>query len=97
MIAELGRRMFKYHRTRALESQRGKGLQNLYSSVRSRPAPPTYLFNSSTIYATLRFASTRSFSRRSTVKNGEDSAKRGSPSEFVRPLVGFRPTLAEAA
>ena len=73
-------------------TKHGQGLQNLYSSVRFRPAPPTQLCKKSTSCACFRCRNRRYDPAFTTGKNGEDAAKRGGPSNSRPTKADFRPT-----
>ena len=73
------------------------GLQNLYSSVRFRPAPPVELAEKSTVCICFRTNQTEAPLDRFTVQDGKRAAKRvassglrptGSPVRPTRPCIG---------
>src|SRR5579883_1341056 len=93
----LGRAGGENYRTVALFSTLAVGLQNLYSSVRFRPAPPSKAAKNPTTYSNsgslIRSAKPGDYA----AGNGEGSAKSGIPSDFRPTLRPFRPTLAGCA
>lgn len=73
--------------------RRVKGLQNLYSSVRSRPAPHTPSIENTPFTLYCAWISRACPNAPTTGKNGEHTAKRGAPSRFRPGRVDFRPDL----
>jgi hypothetical protein len=67
------------------------GLQNLYSSVRSRPAPPTFTPENKAHPVDFAACNGPASDRAITGRNGEEPAKRGGPSEFRPCWAVFRP------
>lgn len=69
-----------------------RGLQNLYSAVRTRPAPPPQTLKSHVISG-MRAVCSRSRKLPKTAPNGEVLAKKYAPSDFRPTLAAFRPTF----